>query len=86
LVVDDDGLPQRQPWELWHDGDDSDTSGWMRATASSGNPDYQNRIAWSGELGYGVRAPEIGQRASNVEDEAEGPEGQHRSADARGQQ
>jgi len=85
LLVDDDGLPQRQPWELWHDGDDSDTSGWMRATASSGNPDYQNRIAWSGELGYGVRAPEIGQRTSNVEDEAEGPEEQHRSADARGQ-
>ena len=61
LVVGDDGLPQRQPWELWHEGDDLATSGWMRATAPSGNPDYQNRSGWSGELGYGIRSPEMGQ-------------------------
>ena len=39
LVVDDQGVPQKQPWELWHAGDDLKTSGWMRATASSGNPE-----------------------------------------------
>lgn len=61
LVVDDDGMPQKLPWEDWRPGDDLATSGWMRATASSGDSDYENRIAWSGELGYGVRNPERGQ-------------------------
>ena len=61
LIVGDDGLPQPQPWELWHQGDDVATSGWMRATASAGNPEYQNRVGWSGELGYGIRTPEMGQ-------------------------
>ena len=60
LIVGDDGLPQPQPWELWHQGDDVATSGWMRATASAGNPEYQNRVGWSGELGYGIRTPEMG--------------------------
>ena len=82
LVVDDEGRPQRQPWELWHDGDDLATSGWMRATASSGNPDYQNRISWSSELGYGVRDPEIGQYISDVRDEADSSEDEHPSADS----
>jgi NADH-quinone oxidoreductase subunit I len=85
LVVDDEGLPQRQPWELWHDGDDLATSGWMRATASSGNPDYQNQISWSGELGYGVRDPEIGQHLSDVRDEADVSEEQYSSGDSRDQ-
>ena len=39
------------------------TSAWMRATAPSGNADYEGIVAWSGELGYGVRAPEAGQPA-----------------------
>ena len=30
----------------------------MRATASSGDADFEGVVAWSGELGYGVRAPE----------------------------
>jgi NADH-quinone oxidoreductase subunit I len=70
LVVGDDGRPRQQPWELWHDGDDLNTSGWMRATSPQGNPDYQNIAGWSGELGYGVRDPEQGQRgpASPAED------------------
>jgi NADH-quinone oxidoreductase subunit I len=61
LLVDDDGRPREQPWEDWRDGDDRYTSAWMRATAPAGDPDYEGVVAWSGELGYGVRAPEAGQ-------------------------
>ncbi|HXY27985.1 MAG TPA: hypothetical protein VEH82_06860, partial [Acidimicrobiales bacterium] len=41
--------------------DDLMTSGWMRATAPAGNAAYEGEVQWSGELGYGVRAPEGGQ-------------------------
>ena len=68
--MDDQGIPQKQPWELWHAGDDLKTSGWMRATASSGNPAYENRVGWSGELGYGVRGPERGQQFDESEPQA----------------
>ncbi len=34
----------------------------MRATAPAGDADYSGVVAWSGELGYGVREPELGQR------------------------
>jgi len=61
LVVDDAGLPQHLPWEDWRPGEDQHTSAWMRATAPAGNAAYEGRVAWSGELGYGVRAPELGQ-------------------------
>ncbi len=61
LLVDDDGLPQHLPWEDWRPGEDEMTSGWMRATAPSGDASYEGKVAWSGELGYGVRAAEIGQ-------------------------
>jgi NADH-quinone oxidoreductase subunit I len=44
--------------EDWREGDDRNTSGWMRATAPSGDADFEGVVAWSGELGYGVRAPE----------------------------
>ena len=63
LVVDDDGRPRQLPWEDWRDGEDEHTSAWMRATAPSGNAAYEGRVGWSGELGYGVRAPELGQTA-----------------------
>ena len=33
----------------------------MRATAPSGDADFEGVVAWSGELGYGVRPPEPGQ-------------------------
>jgi len=33
----------------------------MRATAPAGNALYEGRVGWSGELGFGVRAPEQGQ-------------------------
>jgi NADH-quinone oxidoreductase subunit I len=63
LLVGDDGRPQQLPWEDWRTGDDLHTSGWVRATASSGDADFEDMIAWSGELGYGVRPPEKGQTA-----------------------
>jgi NADH-quinone oxidoreductase subunit I len=61
LVVDDDGNPQMLPWEDWSDAELilDKTSAWVRATAPSGNAAYQGHIAWSGELGYGVKDPEI---------------------------
>jgi len=58
LVVDDDGMPQKLPWEDWRAGDDLLTSGWMRATAPAGDATFEGEVGWSGELGYGVRAPE----------------------------
>ena len=42
-------------------GDDEYTSGWMRATAPNGDAEFEGVVGWSGELGYGVRAPEPGQ-------------------------
>jgi NADH-quinone oxidoreductase subunit I len=62
LVVGDDGRPQQLPWENWEGGFDpaQDTSGWMRATAPGGDADFVGLVAWAGELGYGVRAPEGG--------------------------
>ena len=61
LLVGDDGRPKYLPWEDWREGDDLHTSGWMRATSPSGSAGYEGKVQWSGELGYGVRAPEAGQ-------------------------
>jgi NADH-quinone oxidoreductase subunit I len=61
LLVGDDGRPKHQPWEDWRNGDDLMTSGWMRATAPAGAAAFEGEVQWSGELGYGVRAPEGGQ-------------------------
>jgi NADH-quinone oxidoreductase subunit I len=63
LLVGDDGTPRQHPWEDWREGDDAHTSAWMRATAPAGDADFEGVVAWSGELGYGVRPPEQGQRA-----------------------
>jgi NADH-quinone oxidoreductase subunit I len=61
LVVGDDGRPKQLPWEDWHDGDDRNTSGWVRATSPSGNAAFEGEVLWSGELGYGERPPQAGQ-------------------------
>jgi NADH-quinone oxidoreductase subunit I len=61
LLVGDDGRPQQMPWENWSEADWLGTSAWMRATSPSGDADYVGRVAWSGELGFGVRPPEAGQ-------------------------
>ena len=65
LVVGDDGHPQKLPWEDWREGDAEHTSAWVRATAPSGSAAYEGRVGWSGELGFGVRAPEKGQTAES---------------------
>ena len=61
LLVDDDGKPRHQPWEDWREDDDLHTSGWMRATSPAGSAEFEGQVQWSGELGFGVRAPEGGQ-------------------------
>jgi NADH-quinone oxidoreductase subunit I len=71
LVVGDDGRPKQLPWEDWRPGEDQHTSAWMRATSPSGSAAYEGRVGWSGELGYGVRRPELGQTADDL---AAGPE------------
>ncbi len=70
LVVDDDGRPRPQPWEDWREGEDEHTSAWVRATAPSGAAEFEGRVQWSGELGYGVRPPEAGQSLDQRADEA----------------
>ena len=62
LLVDDQGRARRLPWELWEGSEDDLASEWMRATSPSGDADYEGRVNWSGELGFGVRPPEKGQR------------------------
>ena len=54
----DDGKPQELPWEDWREGEDQFTSGWMRATAASGDANFVGQVGWSNELGHGLRAPE----------------------------
>jgi NADH-quinone oxidoreductase subunit I len=66
LVVDDAGLPQRLPWEDWRPGEDLNTSAWMRATAPSGSAEFEGIVGWSGELGYGMRAPEADQETKDA--------------------
>ncbi len=61
LLVDQEGSARRLHWEDWRDEDEEYTSGWVRATAPSGDPAFQGVPGWSGELGFGVREPERGQ-------------------------
>ena len=68
LLVGDDGKPQQLPWEDWRDGEDTMTSGWMRATSPAGDHRYEGMVHWAGELGYGVRDPEAGQSAEVDDD------------------
>jgi NADH-quinone oxidoreductase subunit I len=71
LLVDDQGFPQRLPWEDWREGEAAMTGGWMRATSPSGDASYEGVVQWTGDLGVGVRAPEAGQ-SDNRDDEATG--------------
>jgi len=61
LLVDDQGFPQRLPWEDWREGESAMTGGWMRATSPAGDAQYEGVVQWTGDLGVGVRAPEAGQ-------------------------
>ena len=71
LVVDDQGFPQRLPWEDWREGEAAMTGGWMRATSPAGDAAYEGVVQWTGDLGVGVRAPEAGQSELR-DDEATG--------------
>jgi len=64
LLVDDTGRARHQPWEHWMGGEDDRTSAWLRATSPAGNAEYEGRVAWSAELGFGSRDPERGQTAT----------------------
>src|SRR6187200_1833249 len=46
LVVDDGGRPQHLPWEDWREGEDADTSAWMRATSPSGDATFEGQVGW----------------------------------------
>ncbi|MBI2710434.1 MAG: NADH-quinone oxidoreductase subunit I [Actinobacteria bacterium] len=65
LLVGDDGRPKQLPWEDWSDAEAIIplTSAWVRATAASGDASYEGKVAWSGELGFGVKPAEAGQTA-----------------------
>jgi NADH-quinone oxidoreductase subunit I len=39
------------------------SSAWVRATAPSGAAAYEGVVAWSAELGFGVKPPEASQTA-----------------------
>ncbi len=81
LVVGDDGRPQQLPWEHWEPGDDEHTSAWVRATSPSGQAAYEGKVAWSGELGYGIRSPEQGQTADDEDDADAADHSQHHHDD-----
>ena len=38
----------------------------MRATSAAGDANYVGTVGWSGELGYGVRAPEATQAEADT--------------------
>ncbi len=71
LVVDDDGFPQRLPWEDWREGEAEMTGGWMRATSPAGDASFEGVVQWSADLGFGVRAAEAGQ-SEHRDDQATG--------------
>ena len=60
LIVDDKGRPRVQPWEDGRNADNA-LSGWMRATAPGGNAEFEGDVLWSGDLGCGEQAAELGQ-------------------------
>ncbi|HKY15712.1 MAG TPA: NADH-quinone oxidoreductase subunit I [Microthrixaceae bacterium] len=84
LLVDDDGRPRHLPWEDWREGDDDNTSAWMRATAPSGAAEFEGIVAWAGELGYGVRAAEQGQTAPEPVEADQSTDGHDGAHDAHG--
>jgi NADH-quinone oxidoreductase subunit I len=71
LLVDDQGEPQRLPWEDWREGEAEMTGGWMRAASPNGEAAYEGVVQWTGDLGFGVRAAEAGQ-SQNRDDAATG--------------
>ena len=48
----------------------------MRATSPAGDHRYEGIVHWAGELGYGIRAPELGQTAVDGDEAAADEEGE----------
>ena len=73
LVVGDDGRPRQLPWEDWTDlaAVEDDTSAWMRATSPAGAAEFEGIVAWAGELGFGTRGAEQGQRVAVADEPAD---------------
>ena len=70
LLVDELGNPRvhEEQTELTDPNDLLNSDGWMRATSSNGKAEYQNKIAWKGSLGRGIKPPEKGQFTEDIED------------------
>jgi NADH-quinone oxidoreductase subunit I len=81
LLVDDEGKPRNLPWEDWREGEDQNTSGWMRATSPSGRASYLGVTGWSGELGYGVRPGDLPQEDKDASVLTADSTGEHGTGD-----
>ena len=70
LLVDELGNPRvhEEQTELTDPNDLLNSDGWMRATSSNGKVEYQNKIAWKGSLGRGIKPPEKGQFTEDIEE------------------
>ncbi|MEC7926009.1 MAG: NADH-quinone oxidoreductase subunit NuoI [Actinomycetota bacterium] len=63
LLVDEEGNPKthEEQTKLTNPEELKKADGWMRATSSSGNPEFEDTVGWTGSLGVGEREPEKGQ-------------------------
>ena len=77
LVVDDDGRPQHMPWEDWREGEDADTSGWMRATSPSGDADFVGRSAGAASSATACVPREPARRAADRRSASDADEREH---------
>ena len=58
--------PQHLPWEDWRAGEDLHTSAGCGPRRRRATPRFEGEVAWSGELGYGVREPEADQATKDA--------------------
>ena len=76
--------PRQLPWRLVrHRGRRRQHLAWIRATAPSVPAAYEGLVQWP-RLGFGVRAPELGQTASRIRPPTARPPAQHRDRRPRG--
>ena len=72
------------PWEDWREGDDEQHLGVDARHRARRRPGLQDKALWSGELGYGVRAPEGGQPGEAAAKAAAADAHDHDDHDAHG--